>query len=719
MYKIAYKYRYLGLLLAISLIVHHYIFTSTGELSAGDWVYIHKDYLASLLSLRSWVAHSNLGFPVPVPNNLPFYWLAAVLRILFGFDWNTSTKVIFLLPITIFPPLFSFLLFEKIFRNERMAFFASCLYTYNTLFLKFQLDFITFAVVWAIFPGMVLSLVSFLEKPTKKHWVLSLVYVALAIVYEARLSLVALAFITFYTLVWVFMDSRQLVEKVKRLFSYFLSIFFGLTMHLFWILPYFLSTDLRSSISGNIHTEMFLSFHNIIDAFTLHSYQWYKGLVMYPFTVQPIEPQMFLVPILALLGFYIGRGIRKNNTQYIVFGISLIISLFFTKQSNAPFKNVYGFLFQYLPLFVIFRESSKFFHILALSMAFFFALGIEKVFQIFKKKSHRLAFITIGLLLLFTTFYNSRNFITQTVGGMTKEVLVPTETQKLNKFLISNRGVYRVAPFTYDRFIYQSDFHPGLINIFTIYSTYFPKNGNPYDYDNLAKAIRSERFRLLLGKLNVKYIILPLEEKYVRVFSINNSDMSSNYEDLYPGKKMDEFENLFSQVGYLKKVAQFGKLTVYENLFFIPKITVEHRLDHVLSKPELTFNQKTHSEYEVSLYTQSNDLTLEFAESYHSGWKIVGCNSKPFWYKIIHNQNCVLNDTFHHTSDYMMNEFKFDLKSLCKLEDVCTNSNPKNANFRIIFYPDYYMNIGIVISIAIIIAIILFLLRFKFAPQKG
>lgn len=696
------KNKYLLLITIISIITHWYIFFDTKNLNGGDWIHVDFPLLKSLWNERMWLTYFNIGQVMPVPNNLPFYWVASILANMLNFNWDVSTRILFFGPSVVLTPIFSYKYFEKVFREEKkMAFFASSLYCFNTLFLKFQLDLLTFAAVWAFYPALLLSLDSYLYKPSTRQLFFTALLVFVSIIYEIRLFIVICSTIGLYIILWIFIEKDQFKLKMFRVFGYFLGFISGILLHAFWILPFVLDRATSKSLLS-LYSEVFQSFHNILDAFTLHSYQWVDGMVMYPFIKQPIETYMFLIPIVAILGFFSARQRKKNRLYAIFFSTIFLVSVFLTKQSNAPFTSIYANLFKHLPLFNLYRESSKFFHPLAISVSFFFALGLDSLLKsigIFSKKS---AILVVLALLFISTYFNTRLFINQSVGGMTKGQDIPQNVQLINDYINSDRQPSRILWFMYSRFGHQSYVHPSILDIHSLLRSHFNDGKYHYDIHYIEDLLNSERFKMVLEGLNIKYFVIPEAEKFRKHVGSGGTSTTSNYMELYGNNDQEDVSRIANKISYLKLVKVIGKSYIYENVFFLPKIHLKNGTSH-FGQSKLEFVQNSSSSYNVSFTSspRTSSSQLVFSESYHHGWKVVGCANMFLLQKIANYNKCFLADTFHSKSNLGLNIFEINPTAMCQIPGVCklNQSGTYDLDFELYFYPDSYLYIGMFISL--------------------
>lgn len=357
----------INILTLLSLITHHYLFLDRNILSSGDWVYYFKESSNSLGNYLLYLQSYGFGIVMPLPNNFPFYIISKLFFDL-NLNWDIFTRIIFLFPIIFFTPIFSYLCFSSILKNSNAAFISTLVYIFNTFFLKLQLDWITYASIWWILPLCFLLIKEWYT--TKKIYILPILALVLSIsiILEIRIAINIFIFISLQSLIY-----STFYPEINRRLKYFiavmLTITIGVLIHSFWILPVKFG-GLFDSLVEYADNKPFLSFYHLSDVLTLHSYQWANNLVYEPFINQKIDPQLYIIPLLAFLGIYSSlksKNICKEDKILVL--ITLVIFTFLSKQEQPPLPNLYRWMYNHIPLFNLYRESSKFIVMVAFTLS--------------------------------------------------------------------------------------------------------------------------------------------------------------------------------------------------------------------------------------------------------------------------------------------------------------------------------------------------------------
>lgn len=574
-------------LLFVSVVSHWYIIFDVNNLNAGDWTFHFLSRYGTIKDYGIYLSPFGFGQVNPFANNWVFYQIYYYLGQL-GINWDVGTRIIFLLPIVFFTPLTSYFFFKKILNNSTFyAFLSACVYSFNTFFLKLQLDWLTYAYMWWVLPLFFLSTINFLERPNKKDFFFSVLLVFTGIVFEIRIMILCLVLIFSY-LVYDFIVNK-FADLYKYLF-YGLSVFLGIFLHIFWILPMFLG-GINKDVLSNASPTPFASFYNLIDVLTLHYYGWHNGLVMEPFIRQPVEVYLFFVPILVLIGLVGTKSILSNRyilkKYFVFFSTILLIALYLSKQEYEPFGYGYRWLFYHFPLFNLYRESSKFIIFVALCTSLFFSLGFRFIRELsVSKLNTKLINTVIGVVFIFFLFSNLKGFITQDVGGMVKGIDLHPDYSILENLIINqSNDFFRIVylPRT-PRFGYYDNMHPFVDSIdlvkqfknITKFDLFDPKSNIE---DQIMFLYEGSYSKELFDLMSIKYIVVPPEEKRIQILNDAShrevSQIFYDYGERQNENIRDEYLARLDNLPWLKRVPlPLDSAVVYENVNYLQPIFV-------------------------------------------------------------------------------------------------------------------------------------------------
>ncbi len=215
-------------------------------------------------------------------------------------------------------------------------------------------------------------------------------------------------------------------SRVKNLFLWIVigfmigSIFFGI--HFYWLYPLYLnplSTSIfsdftkmsTSPIASFMHSSLMLSPH------------WYQNVYG---KITPLRIEFVLIPILVFLGGLLNRFNKRS-----LFWLTVVsVGVFLSKGSAEPLGGLYGWAYSYLPGFSLFRDSSKFFFLVALSYGILIGMAVDKLIKVkFIPKAN----ILIPIALLgYLTFLARPVFLGQMTGTFSKPILEQEYKQVAN-----------------------------------------------------------------------------------------------------------------------------------------------------------------------------------------------------------------------------------------------------------------------------------------------
>ena len=282
------------------------------------------------------------------------------------------------------------------------------------------------------------------------------------------------------------------------------------------------------------------------------------------------------------------------------------------KGAKEPFGDVYIWLFDNIPGFVMFRDSTKWYTLTALSYSILIPYSIYKIFELLKyrweksKIKNQKSKIQLkiqrylpNLFLILTISYLLfliRPAILGNLGGTLKSVEVPNEYTELKSFLLSKNDFFRVlwVP-TLQRFTFYSDMHPA------ISGSHLFNTSEPY---GIIAALQKKDIKEQLQRAGVKYVIVPDDTQKEIFIKDRKYDLVQYNETLKKIRK----------VPYLKEVSKFGNIVVFE---------IDNPKDHFWSSSD---NLKIKYEfidptlYSVQVENAKDKDKIIFVESFDKNW---------------------------------------------------------------------------------------------------
>ena len=169
---------------------------------------------------------------------------------------------------------------------------------------------------------------------------------------------------------------------------------FGLiALHAFWILPAILTHQNPLEQLGSAYSTTgavkFFSFAALENALSLLHPNWPENLFGKTYFM---KPEFLGLPILAYISLlFISTKEKtkeqKKTVQYVLyFALLALIAAFLAKGANDPFGEIYLWMFTNIPGFGVFRDSTKWYVLIAISYSLLIPFSLKHLQDIFKKK---------------------------------------------------------------------------------------------------------------------------------------------------------------------------------------------------------------------------------------------------------------------------------------------------------------------------------------------
>lgn len=661
------KTHYLGLvvILLVSVSVYNKWFFTNGIFGWGDWGFNFAETAREWLTWPSVWVSSGLG---SVDISLFMYLPVRVFEGLLSryFDFNYFNKIVFLWPSVIIPAVGTFLLVKNVTKSTIAAIVGSFVYLFNTYILGANTGHFTLSVAYGI--GIFVFLLYQKALQSKKYkWVLlSSLTAFIQSSYEPRAFYLTAWVLSLYLIYFSWKENKLDLKLIAKNIS--LTVFFAITtilLNSFWLFGLLTNS---SSFSGIVEgRQLYGEGHFIIQmAFTMFHPFWTGSHRL----VWSVPGQIFwwfwLIPFLAFGGFWFNR----KNTLILFWTVIALLGIFLTKFTSQPFTGVYLWLYQHLPGFSVFRESSKFNYFVDLGYAVLIASFVTTTLKANISKWFKWL-LTIGVSSLF--LMNAIPVFTGDLGRLLTPRNIPNDYLVLKSFIQHQPEFFRTlyVP-TSSRWGYWDSTHPNMSMIDFVRSDW--KDINDYkltglefsDVDEVTNVLKKDFANKLLDSSSIKYIIVPKED-------LENEDIFI-YSANLPRLKIIKF---LDKLSYLKKM-DIGtrELVVYENDLIKPRLYLDNNASVVVFR-------RSPGQYDLTFTNTNLPNKLFFSESFNPGWKIrVGDFS---WWKSLVNRNYFLPDENHIQTEFELNEFLI-------------SGVPADAKITVYFAPQAWVNLGAIIS---------------------
>jgi hypothetical protein len=467
-------------------------------------------------------------------------------------------------------------------------------------------------MAYAIMPLLIL-LTIFINEKKKNVLEYSLIFgllISLQIMFDLRITYVLL---TGVFLFWIINMVKDIQKKIyfKHSLKYLIFIPGLLTgiLNLYWILPTFTTRQSPMDLVGSAYTSLeavkFYSFSKLEGSISLLHPNWPENIFG---KIGFMRPEFLIIPILAFTSLFFIKGLKesKEKTYLIFFAVLGVIGAFLAKGANEPFGDIYLWLFNHFPGFIMFRDPTKWYMLIAVSYSMLIPYSLWRIQQYLSLKFKKVKYLPHAFLVIVFVYllFLIRPVLLGQLSGTFKSTSIPLDYINLENYIFSDSNFSRTLWIpTIQRFGYYSNLHPA------IPAQYFL---NTVDFTQISKKLNTLEGEKLLQEAGVRYVIVPIDSQG----EIFLKDRKFN-DELYK-KTVGEV----NRIGYLKKINGFGEINVFE---------IPNTKDHFWTNAKnLLINYKFISpvEYEVNLKNAKKGDVLVFSESYDSGWIAQDSNIK-------------------------------------------------------------------------------------------
>jgi hypothetical protein len=576
--------------------------------------------------------------------NIPLF----VLKHL-GVNLDIAQKISFFYPFILISFFSSLYLCKTTFLTGKFYFLSPIIFLFNTYILMLVGGGqIIIGLSYALSPFVLASYIRLinLRRNYLKNSIFTGILLSLQIMLDLRITYVVLVAIGIYWLYGLLEDRSLRNFSKSLLFTFLIPGFLSFFINAFWLIPTLFTHQNPVAQLGDVYSSLeavqYFSFAKFENTLSLLHPNWPENVFG---KVGFMKPEFLLLPVLAFSSLFFIKNENKDEKKFILFlAIIGLFGVFLAKGANEPFGGIYLWMFDHVPGFVMFRDPTKWYLLIAVSYSILIPFIVSKIYDFlkFKFKTQKLiANFFVILTVLYLLFLIKPALLGQ-LSGTFKPIVTPSEYVKLEKFLSSDSRFHRTlwVP-AVQRFGFYSSNHPAI----SAQSLF-----NLTDLQKINKKVAESQ--LLLQNSAVKYIIVPYDSQGEIFLSDRKYDERTYLQTL----------NGISLIPWLKRVNVFGKIVVFENL--------NYKNLFWSSDPNLKINYKNINpvEYTIEVNNSKKGNILVFSESFDKNWIAEGSNFKV--------ESSKFDDIF--------NSFVLPLSG--------------NYTIRINYAPQNYVNIGLTVS---------------------
>ena len=492
-------------------VITHFGWFQGGIRTAGDWGYLSADSLRALLEApQAWDGAVAFGRPNEALSGIPYQLAMGGLAAL-GASFAIVERVVFFFPFAVLPLLGMFWLADRFTSSNVGRATAAIVFGLNTYILVIGTNQLTVAMAYAIAPVAIAMFLDALDPRRARGFgkaLLAGLVLALATAYDPRIG---------YLIAWalvVLATTSAIASRAVRRSMGALLIALATTagLHLYWVLPA-IGGSFGSSISNLLPHDPWVSWANVVHAVALNHPFW-NGGEPEPFVVQdPVLPLLGL-PIVAAGAFVLPQV--RRDWRLVAVGVLTITGVFCVKGENAPLGSVYGWAFDTLPGFRLYRDMSKFNLYVAIGYALLSGVvaswatatvGRALRDPVRRRRAPTLVAVPALVLLALAVGFSAWPAVTQRLGWTLADSDVPVGYERFEKLLRADDRFGRVLWLpTTTRFTTQTDTHPSVQAPELLER--LGRSSRSVIYSELAVAVNSRAFAQAARSLGIRYIAI-------------------------------------------------------------------------------------------------------------------------------------------------------------------------------------------------------------------
>lgn len=543
----------------------NYRWFSLGYFAYGDWHYSFNDLLRDSISPSVWAGSSGYGVQDASFWRLPLNLIIGLFASL-GIPFNVSEKLLVFWPTVIGLAVSGYLLAYRIFQNKTAGVIGATVLSFNSYAIASigQGHILLLTATFLAVLGFVFIMKAIRDGAGYKYFLFSSLLFAASGWVDLRVLYMSAIAVFLYSVFTAVIEKRGLKNLLPGLFLFGAVL---LVANLFWLIPTIVSGGLSSSavLSRGLFGNNFWNIYSAIN----FTHPFWGVLSTTWFLKQDVMLYQWILPVLFSISLIL---YRKNKPILIFFGILGVLGILLSKQVDAPFTGLYAWLFDVVPGFSAFRESTKFYFysilgLLVLLSAFSIRTGLPE-----GKPVRALRYSALSAVLIIFSV-NAYSIISGSVGKLYLEKQLPGDYAVFEEYVSEQPGFYRTlwtpaaARWNASSARIPTVTGPTLSNT---WKQYLRDDGSTVSKNDdllaeLTSLLGSDYGQQILDYSSIRYVVVPL----------GASDNGEDLFDSYEGSR-DDYIALLNSLDYLKQIdIGTNELVLYENPSYHSLVTLE------------------------------------------------------------------------------------------------------------------------------------------------
>lgn len=406
---------------------------------ASDFPSVSNETLKTSMDFpRAWSAKGSEGLGEYAVFTLWSYPLAFISGVLanLGISFILLERIFLLMPFLIIGSIGIWKFCQYLNLSNYSKLIASFFYLSNTyILLLIDGGQLQIALAYAWLPICFLLIENSIQKSLKQQIVTGLAITILGY-FDIRFIYILFLLVFFRFLYeFLYLEKTQWIKWISRfLINGFIWIIIIIALNVYWWFP-LLEAPLAEDVYSNLTRSSFLSPISLGHSLLMLAPNWFLNVFG---KITSLRWEFVFIPMIVFLA-----PILKPRNRVVGFWLWIaLVSIFLVKGSSEPISSLYPWLFANLPFFSLFRDSSKFFFLVALSYSVLIGISTNELLK--KIEDHKKIQLTFLFLSISYLLFLIRPVWMGKMTGTFSSPQFQDEYSQFNKVLLDDKQFSRI-----------------------------------------------------------------------------------------------------------------------------------------------------------------------------------------------------------------------------------------------------------------------------------